>query len=215
MKGKTGFTLLEVIVAVGFGAFLAAAVYGVIIETLTLSRITSEGTELDREGRMILDLMARDLASLPGYACDGKTERFSGKTERELPRLDFLSSADSMTTPSRAPSDLTEVGWRLALREDDSGLFRLYRREDFFVDSRPLSGGTLTVVSDRVKGMSLEYRGEIHTDPWTATWTDLGSGALPAAARVVLVLSRPDPDGPEGPGTADEKTFETILETRP
>lgn len=214
LRAVRGFTLLEVVVAVGFAAFLAATVYGVIVETLSLSRATSEGMELEREGRMVVDLLARDLAGLPKYMMDGRVERFSARLDRELPLLDFVSAGDSLAVPSRAASDLTEVGWRLSLRDDDTGLFLLYRREDFFVDARPLEGGTLSVVSDRVKGLALEYKGGSVNDAWTDTWSDLGSGAPPAAVRVTLTLARPRPPGDGGGGFLEEKTFETILETR-
>ncbi len=209
-KGDAGFTLLEILVAVAIAGFLVAAVYGILVETLTISRQTGEGRELDREGQAILDLVCDDLAGLPKYLMDAKTERFSARKEGEMSRLDFVSSRDSITTASRVASDLTEVGYRLKPREDSSGLFELYRREDFFVDAKPLEGGTLTLLSDRVKSWSLEYRGARPTDGWGDSFSNLGSGVPPAAVRIRLILAHPKSTDPE---TLEEKSFQTVIET--
>lgn len=213
-RGANGFTLLEILAAVAIGAFLIVAVYGILVETLQVSRLTEDAADLEREGQAILDLMVADLEALPRFLMSTQAGRFSGRRDGDLPRLDFITGRDSLTTASRVASDITEVGYVLKRRNDGSDLHELYRREEFFVDDAPLTGGTLTRLSNRVKSFDLAYRGGSPEDVWTDVWTNLGSGAAPTAVRIQLVLARPKP-GDDGGDAIEERTFRTTVLTPP
>lgn len=209
-------TLLEVLVAIGIAAALLTAAYRVIRNTLHQSETVRAARALEEEGSLILELMAEDLRHLPPLLADATVERFAGRMEGGLPRLDFVGARDSVATRAETASDLTEIGYRLKPLEDGSDRHRLERREDFFVDVQPLAGGTWTAVSEHVKELKLAYLPP--TPPggappaWQETFSNAAAQAPPAAVRIELTLSRTDPSNPQ---EIEEKVFRTIVLTFP
>jgi hypothetical protein len=54
-------------------------------------------------------------------------------------------------------SPLTEVGYACRLNERYSQWLELYRREDYFVDSKPTEGGFYSLVYDKIRTFRLRY----------------------------------------------------------
>ena len=204
-------TLLEVLIAVGISAFLVVAVNQAIRQTLQRNEALRDARALEEEGTLIVDLLAEDLRHLPLFLMDASAERFSGRLDQGLARLDFVSSRDSIATESAIASDLTEVGYRLKPVAGASDLRRLERREDFFVDAKPLEGGTWTPVSERVRSLKIEYLAPDNPNTWSETFSSQQAQAPPQGVRITLVLSRPEP---ADPSRNEERTFRLTIPTQ-
>jgi prepilin-type N-terminal cleavage/methylation domain-containing protein len=125
-----------------------------------------------------------------------------GDDDAAMDELWFVTSVDSYMRYHGIRSDLTEVGYYVN-KDSETGLNRLYRREDFSVDSRPDEGGLGVKLTDRLVSFRVFYYekpkegadakdyeevvkrgGDYEKDEWDAE----EQKRLPYAIRIELVL---------------------------
>ncbi len=113
----------------------------------------------------------------------------------------FVTSVDSYMRYHGIRSDLTEVGYYVS-RDSETGLNRLYRREDFSIDKMPNEGGLGVKLTDRLVSFRVRYyeKPKAEDDPKAFDevvsgndyvydeWDSDDKNRLPYAIRIELVL---------------------------
>ena len=205
---RSGFTLIELMLAVLILAIMMSIIYGVVVSTVTAARRVEEITASSEIGPAILTQIRIDLeaAFLPkeGEFFVG-TKRPGAGNSRD--RVDFVSGVMSYGSENDIEEarfhSFNEVGYQTIDSRKDPSVAVLYRREDFFIDADPLKGGRLTELYDRVRSFSLRY---LEGDTWRNDWNSKSQKGLPRAVEIelkILVSSRDHPD--------EEQTFKTTV----
>lgn len=180
---ESGFTLVELLIALALLVVLSAALYGTFFSVVRGADAVRERTEPLRDARAVLDMLRRELSS----ACYSKdTERFRFVVEdrdvfgKPASVLEFAA----FTVPRRGSvpsSDIMEA--RYAPVEKEGGRIILSRRtRDIFLDAIPVS----YPLTGPIDGFLVEcYNGE----SWVRSWDTALNGKLPAAIRVTVRLA--------------------------
>jgi prepilin-type N-terminal cleavage/methylation domain-containing protein len=198
-KAQAGFTLIEVILAVGITAMVMLAVNMTFMGTLQAS-VEMESLSEDKEpGPRILAMIERDLDGM-WHANVKKNRVLRGRNldiaGSPADRIDFLTTTDAtaavldnMNKPRRA--SLCEVGYWLRPNPENPQLMMLWRREDPLIDDNLISEGQFQLVHDRIKSFNLKYYAtvgyeaeELHE--WDASIED----TLPRRILVEFTLER-------------------------
>ncbi|HSN90914.1 MAG TPA: type II secretion system protein GspJ [Anaeromyxobacteraceae bacterium] len=213
VRPARGFTLLELLVAIGITAALAAMVAGSFAR---LDRIAEEArAQQERLGtaRLALSRMAREIRM--AFVSD----QFDATRYRERPTL-FVGREDDLLFTTFAherlwkdakESDQAVVEYALDRDPDAPGEEALFRREKVHLDDDPERGGARDVACPRVERIRFQYwdrrRGE-----WTREWstrTTERANDLPTRVRIELELKVP------GGETEKLSTEARIALTRP
>jgi type II secretion system protein J len=207
-KRRSGFTLVELMLAVLILAIMMSIIYGVVVSTVNAAQRVEEITATSEIGPAILTQMRIDLeaAFLPK---EGEyfvaTKRSGSGNGRD--RIDFISgvmaygSEDSIEEPRF--HSVNEVGYQTIDSKKDPSVAILYRREDYFIDSEPLKGGHLTELYDRVRSFSLRF---LEGDTWRNDWNSKTQKGLPRAVEIELKIVVNDRDG-----KTQDQTFKTTV----
>ncbi len=191
-RDASGFTLIEVVLALAILALAASVLYASFSTTSTnvdVAEALREDTDL---ARTILMRLSHDIVN--AYCNSGVQETFfyAKKEEVQTPdgpkRMDslYLTTMTNTRRPGTEETDLWEVGYFFKEKPDGSG-YVLMRREkrEIRKDSPPLEGGEEYPVTDKIDGLELSsYYG--------SKWRDEVGGPdkciRPEAVRVTLSL---------------------------
>ncbi len=195
---RGGFTLVEILVALGIAVMVMTAVLGSLDYTQRAVNAIHNVIETESQGPRILELLREDLSRLAVYdaaeyrVLKGEDGSIAGA---DADRLDFLCYRRSLRPfydPVRMEfvrAPLVEVGYRLRQHPTLYDFLELYRREDFLQDDEPFRDGGFTLLYDRVTGLDLRYYARPETDPtWEDEWDSEEMEALPFAIEVRLEL---------------------------
>jgi general secretion pathway protein J len=180
-----GFTLMEVLVAVGILAMVSAMVYGSVSVTLRSQRLVMKTQEVFHAGRVALTRMSRDLSCAFLSKHVGVMERvtetiFKGGDDEVV----FTYLCHTRVFPTRPESDQGVVSYFL---KSSSGKGKqLVRKEKAWIDDRPEREGDEQILADGVKSLDIEYwdkDAEDWTDTWKAELEDLEPIIQDAEAR--------------------------------
>ncbi len=210
-RGRSGFTLIEIMLAVVILAVIMAIIYGVVTSTVQAQQRIEEVSRVSEVGPALLGQIRKDLESafLPR---DG--EFFAGLEKKgatgDRDRLDFVAGVMSYGAEREGDEavfhGVNEVGYQVQDSTDPqaSGLGVLYRREDLSIDAEPLRGGRLTELYDRVSHFDLQY---YDGEKWLGEWSSQRmKNKLPQAVKVELKIVLLDKDG-----KAIDQTFLTTV----
>jgi prepilin-type N-terminal cleavage/methylation domain-containing protein len=206
---ESGFTLVELMLAVLILAIIMSIIYGVVVSTVQAQQRVEEISQVSEIGPAILGQIREDLegAFLPKPGLDSFVgiDRKGSTGDRD--RLDFVTAR--MAYGSERDGDepvfhsVNETGYQLLESKDDPNLAVLYRREDFFLDNEPLKGGRLTEIYDRVRHLSFEFW---NGEKWMPDWSSKREkDKLPQAVKVELRILVTERDQPV------EQTFTTTV----
>jgi prepilin-type N-terminal cleavage/methylation domain-containing protein len=175
MKRESGFTLVEVLIAIAIGAVMLTGVFATL-NSMVLTRSTVVGYSTPYAvGPQILDSIEADLKN--AYFYDIKdNDGFWGADKdiagREADGISFLTSTlghvgdpallssiqvGQETEAHRRRSPTTEVQYVCRQSPGNPQCLELWRREDFYVDDSVHEGGVYRLVYDRVFDFKLEY----------------------------------------------------------
>lgn len=189
LKNK-GFTLVEVMVAASILALIMAIVYGAFAGSIKTMEISTEGGDVYRKARLILNCIAEEIscAYLPAeqdipdiqYAliCEDKEED-------GLPRdtLSFTSTALPVKGPCKG---LKEIGYSITLDpETDESV--LVMREDVTPDDHVDEGGRSYLIGEGIWGLDFTFydaRGR-DWERWDST-ASIFAGKLPQRCRIAI-----------------------------
>ncbi len=201
-KHNSGYTLLEVVITLSIVVLILAAMYSVLVTTVTAQQKMEELWESTSIAPSILVQIIQDLESLT--IPDNDKAYFLGvdgqDSVRDTDRIDFISTTLAISTEESKPkfSTLNEIGYILKRNERDPSFYVLYRRHQTNVDDEPLKGGHLQEIYDKVVGLNLKY---YDGKEWQNSWDSKEKKGLPDALRIDLTLPSKDADIPEQPFT--------------
>lgn len=193
--GRTGFTILEILVAITVFTLVLSIVYGVYSRLAGSAANAEYGTEAVRSARLILSMMTRDLRS--AYLGRGKNGAglyafISEDAESEsIPQdsIHFTTALDEAASDlSGAGSIFCEVSYFMA-EDSETGKQVLYYRRSPLLDGDVLSGGRQFILSRKVAGMKISFVDENGEE--TGTWDSTEGekkGLLPKLADIVLYI---------------------------
>lgn len=224
MRARTsGFTLIEIVVTILITAIIMGIIGLIVQSTVDRKILVQSEARARRLGPTIMSTISQDLRNawatgdVEGVEIDGVWFRgeHNGGDDDAQDELRFVTSVDSYMRYEGVSSDITEVGYFVVendTRDSDdplSGLYSLYRREDFSVDKRPDEGGLGIKLHDRVVSFRVWYyelpRDAVESDGYVDIealedvvsrdspdvldeWDSREMGGLPYAVRVELIL---------------------------
>jgi type II secretion system protein J len=197
-SGSSGFTLVEVMVAIVMLMIVIGSIYGAFRSANLCASRTEERADVNQTARVLLAQMVSELQS--AYQPAGAQEIiFTGEdTEaaESAPQYDtlvFMTTGHHSPSQLQADGDLCRVTYAVQTNADDEP-------EGFFVqeDFRPgLSmseddkGPAPIKLSELVVGLNCKYL-DPTTDEWQNEWVDRQE--MPRAVRVEMVL-KPEREG--------------------
>jgi prepilin-type N-terminal cleavage/methylation domain-containing protein len=155
---NNGFTLIEIIVAVGVLTLFIGVIYSTFYGTIRAIRATEQITDSFQPARVILNRITRDLQGAvhvlndPRYVFNG-IDSYGGDPKHD--RIDFITAANIITGDGAPVSDLAEVSYYIDRNYQSNGY--LVRREDVYLDNEPAKGGKLKVIAENITGISFQY----------------------------------------------------------
>lgn len=193
----SGFTLIEVLLAVFIGSIVLMVLYASFFQINKAKARIEEELDLYHESRIIMSKITRDLATafprglVNATSTNIEAPFFLGSDEGGKSRLSFTSLSRTPTQDARE-SDQTEISYYLEPVED-SDLFALMRRDDPTIESD--AGATQYPLSERVVSFNLTYLAQIpdNGEPqgFTTEWNSNETLSLPAAVNVNIALRNP------------------------
>ena len=207
---NSGFTLVELLLAVMLLGIMMSIVYGVLITTLKGQKQIEVITQSSEIGPSLLAQIRQDLEG--AFLPDEQGTYFMGFNRAgstgDRDRIDFITTrlayGAELAEEEPAFHSVNEVGYQVKASEVDPMLGVLYRRQDYFLDKDPLVGGQLVELYDRVLHFSVTYflEGE-----WIDKWDgEAAKGTMPEAVKVELRLQMAS-----GEDTVIERSFTTIV----
>ncbi|MBM4360346.1 MAG: prepilin-type N-terminal cleavage/methylation domain-containing protein [Deltaproteobacteria bacterium] len=197
-----GFTLIEVLVAIGIIALIALLIYSAF-SGMSRSRTNMIAvTDRYQAGRAAMQRMAREFSS--AYMSGHKNFfRLQNQPQTGLigkqgkpDRVDFTSFSHLRLQENRHESDQTEIAYYCARRRD-TGTLDLVRRATRLVDSDMTKGGVVEIMAEDVVDLELRYLDPV-TNEWQTGWDSTQAaaqfGRLPAQIWITLSLA----NGPGG-----------------
>lgn len=186
MRGRRGFTLVDMLVALTVMGIVLTAVYAVFSFQSKAVRAAGEGRDASGQGLMILDRFTRDLAGawLPLDRKPNPRIKYVFTASEE--RLDFATTGVLSMDEFLGP-EIVEVGYRLEPGRDGRRQQILIRRQDDTPDDEPTEGGVEIILTQDLVSLDIFYldrEGEEKTE-----WSSEGDEELPAAVRIKIVLS--------------------------
>ncbi len=195
-NGESGFTLLEVLIAITILAVMAGIVFSVFLGSTSRSRALEEEMELRQTAGSVLNLIAEDLKG--AYVHPGSVPFFLGRDlfNRENPAdgVDLMTTAVLPVNPMTVSGDLAEVGYTL-IHEADNEVGTLYRREDAPPEEPGDDGGSSFEMSDRVLSLNFRYSdGDNWSDEWDSQDQALDNmkGKIPNEIEIEITMEHQD-----------------------
>lgn len=198
---RAGFTLIEVIVALGILTVIGMLAWGALSGALQARDYLESGDELDRSARLSLARISRELSlaflTNNTSATDTYKTVFVAKDGDGTDQIWFSTMSHRRTVRDSRESDQTEITlWTEPDPNGEGGELALLHRESGRVDEEPDKGGVVLPLATGVKRFDLRYL-DAQTGEWRDEWDTTGADTpnrLPRAVQIVLVLTGPDPN---------------------
>jgi type II secretion system protein J len=214
-RRRSGFTLLEVVVALGIMTLIGAMAWGTLMGTLQTRDYLEADDQVARGARNTLDRLQRQLsvAFLTTNTGAVNTYRtvFVAVDEDEQDTLFFATLAHRRLFQDAREGDQAELTWFVDDDPDDKGRQMLLARESARIDQEPALGGRVLPMARGVTRFDLRFL-DGTTGEWRDDWDTNGTetpARLPRAVTVILGLAAPDPDGEDE--DREQLFVETIL----
>ena len=191
---SSAFTLIELMIAIALLSMLLSMIQVVLISTISARDTVQAQTHVDRVGAKLLGLIGQDIQAAYIYQLEGVS--FLGKSNRYGSKIDFISNRDSLLSSREMRSDLCELGYFVRPNPQEPGALKLMRREDFFIDDKPMEGGYAIKLYDRVAAFDIRYVDRKKNI--VKHWNSKRDKGLPKAVIVTIGLrSAPRNSAPE------------------
>ncbi len=198
-RNQAGFTLIEVLLAVGITAVVMFKVGAAFLVTLQARTEIQALTESTADGERVLTLIERDLRALwhhnikDNRVLIGRDQNIGGF---DADRIDFLCSTNSVsgaldTTDQVSYPSICEVGYWLKPNPEIPGLIELYRREDPLIDNDLQSQGRFQLVCGRIKDFNITYFETLgHQAEELHEWDSSQENRLPRRIKIEFQVHR-------------------------
>lgn len=191
-----GFTLVEVLIAMGITASMALMTIGSLRSLDRAGEVTRQQEERYAAARVALTRLTREV-SMAFLSDNYDTKRFRDPLTLFVGRddeLTFTTMAHVRLYRDAKESDQAIVHYRLDSDPDHAGERALFRREKPRLDDEPDRGGQTDLVADHVTSLRFQYWDPKRRD-WVREWTTRGtehSKELPPRVRVELEMKLAD-----------------------
>ena len=178
-RGRLGFTLVELIIALAIvGALLVVAFGGLRVAVGAWQRGDARVESQQHIRSLTLTLARAVSASSPYMAArqEGETPAILFKGEGH--RLEFVTQASPF--PGAIPVAFTAVVIELTSTDDRP---KLVIRQRVLPNRDPFKEAASVLEDDTIKAMELSYLGD---GGWQSEWDPQGVGVLPRAIRIAL-----------------------------
>jgi len=202
LRSEAGFTLIEVMVAVGILAGVTAAVFMVFRNSAGIQETVTARSELAAMGRIGLSRMEREVAqaflsdarkSKPAGVSDNVDDTFEtlfiGEDADPFDKLNFTSRSHRKLYRDSKECSLTEIGY-YEEPDRESRYFKLMHREEDRIDGEPTEGGEVMVLARSVKQLNFRYFDETKNE-WLEEWDTTGPdqlNRLPRSVEITMVI---------------------------
>jgi general secretion pathway protein J len=183
-RNQSGFTLIEVLVAIALLAVIGAMVFGSLVTTTQAMDAGRERAEREQTVRRVLRVMAEEISlsqfdqKFPWTGMNGTQDGQPADT------LAFLAMSDGMGNAAVKESETVRVVYT---RERDR-LIRFVRRNRYSLTDESLDQVEL---ADRVRGFNVRYydgQSRIWTDEWRS------DGKVPKVLLLEVTFQAPNAD---------------------
>ncbi len=195
-RRTAGFTLMEVLVALGIMSLVMLVLYTSLNASLEARDKLETESKVARLGPEILDQIEADLRRLwiwdirDDAVFKGESRTINGESADTLSLLTTVDSTVTRRVGEREVSaDVCETGYRLRRNPALPDVLELWRRQSFHVDEKPLDDGVYELLHDRVVSFQVRYYASV--DRWAEELPSWDSGALhrlPALVSIELEL---------------------------
>jgi general secretion pathway protein J len=190
-----GFTLIEVLVALGVVSMIAISIWAATSQTTRTRQVVEESHDKHHQIRVAFDMLTRDLTSAFLSLNRAQLEPthdtvFIGEDHGETDRVDFAAFTHERRYFDVKESDQCEVGYFLAPDKEEPERMNLVRRESPVLDTEPLEGGQLLVLVEDVTVFDLQYFDFVQNewqDAWDTTEVTGQPSVLPMQVRIRIV----------------------------
>ena len=161
----SGFTLLEILLALAILALVLSSLFSAYSETITATELVEASREVDQAARLTLAQMADDLKSLYQQEVKGDPKdspyRFQGGSEASdeeaVEILNFASTAHLGFDPAGPSMSVNRIAYVLKKSGEGEQYFQLSRRERPFADFQGQGGETEVELADNVEELTVTY----------------------------------------------------------
>ena len=199
-RGRAGFTLIEVLVALGVMVIIAVLTWEAVANSLRFRAYLEQEDEIERSAKVALSRISRELslAYLTTNVNAVNTYRtvFVGQDNDDTDSVWFATKAHRRTYARALECDQAEVTIWAEPDPEQSDRYVLLHRESARVDEEPDRDGGIQPLARNVVRFDLQY-----LDPtvyeWRNEWDSGGAetpNRLPRAVQVVLTILAPSPD---------------------
>lgn len=194
-----GFTLIEVLLAIGVTSFVMLAVGTTFSVTLEARYVIEELAESTAAGPRILGLIERDLRGLWTYnVADNRVlvGRSGDVGSFEADRINVLTTTDAIgyvldNHNQPVHPTLCEVGYWLKPNPRYRDLIELWRREEPMIDDDLQTGGRFQLVHDRIKSFKISYYEHLgYESEELHEWDSATADLLPRRIKIEFTLER-------------------------
>jgi len=164
-----GFTLIELIISIALLSMIMGLMYQSLSQTLSKRELVQDELRGPKVANAILAQIFKDFRYIYYGGLTGDTG-FRGKSVSQsgmdADRVAFVTARRTRTVGTEddgrrgeedRESPLTEVGYACRPNPDQPQWLELWRREDYFVDSKPTEGGFYSLVYDKIRNFRLRY----------------------------------------------------------
>jgi general secretion pathway protein J len=185
---QTGFTLVEVLIAMALVSLIALFLYETFISTSRVTESIDREREYYREVRLTADQLTRELLSAYRSSDPSAPLDFTGLhdtgPEGSSDSLSFYTMAHLHLIPGRPESSLTKVRYYLEKRPESRWYHLNHEEYSHFLSAGP---SEKEVLIENVKEMSIRY---FDGKSWLPEWDSKkqGSSPIPSAVKIRFVL---------------------------
>ncbi len=210
---RAGFTLLEVMIAIGIIGMIVSLIYGSFARTAESKELIEKGNDIYHEMRWALDKMEADLSTAYLTTNENSYTIFYGVNRdsagRPVDELHFTSFNHLKFNPEARESDQCEISY-FVMENPENGVLTLYRREDATPDEDNTDGGEFYDLAEGIIMFNLRYfDGVDWLDEWDSR--DYSSdevvdteveqneemvNAMPMAVEVTIIMKGPRETAP-------------------
>jgi general secretion pathway protein J len=217
---RRGFTLFELLIAVGIFAMVSVLIYASFSSMQKSKQGLERIQERQREGRLAMQRISRELQSayLSLHLPDNQPlvvqrTSFIGTRGTPADRLDFNSFSNIRRDRDGHDSDQSEISYFGSPDPERSGKVDLARRMSDRPDLEPTKGGRVEILATDIDLFDLEYldpASDRYTETWDSTSTTGQLGRLPFLVRVTLVLNEAQQRASQSSGRGRIRLVTTI-----
>ncbi|MDB4474839.1 prepilin-type N-terminal cleavage/methylation domain-containing protein [Opitutaceae bacterium] len=190
---RRGFTLVELLVAVGITAVLAAVLLSLVTTTITLWGRSAVALSMDNQATLILDRIQKDLNSAVVRRDIDVTWLDQTEGDRGMSLFRMFGDLANTSGDEDDPSTIREITYRMLGAGEVATLYRLEGTAEAALSNgygpqfQPLQPDDEFLLSSGVRFFDLQYYRDLDTEVVSPSADD-----WPALVRVELVLVSPD-----------------------